>query len=67
MRGVCLTGSVLGRGAGIQIGDSKTDIECLVVCWQNLPLAVLQTVLPHKMYSKLVAGDEEAVGGDEGC
>jgi len=42
------------RGAGVQIGDNKADIACLVKCGENIPLAVLQTVLTSKMYSRIV-------------
>jgi len=38
----------------VQIGDNKADISCLVGCGENFPLAVLQSVLLPKMYSRLM-------------
>lgn len=42
------------RGAEVQIGDSKATISCLLSCGENFPLAVLQTLLPPQMYSKVL-------------
>eukprot|EP00092_Neocalanus_flemingeri_P046553 GFUD01052404.1.p1 GENE.GFUD01052404.1~~GFUD01052404.1.p1 ORF type:complete len:647 (-),score=285.05 GFUD01052404.1:100-2040(-) len=42
------------RGAEVQIGDSKSIISCLITCGEDIPLAVLQLVLPAAMFSKLV-------------
>jgi len=42
------------RGAEVQIGDSKSIISCLNSCGDNIPLAVLQRLLPASTFSKLV-------------
>jgi len=42
------------RGAEVQIGDSKSAISCLTSCGEDIPMAVLQLVLPNTMFSKLV-------------
>jgi TRIAD3 protein (E3 ubiquitin-protein ligase RNF216) len=42
------------RGSEVQIADSKSIISCLISCGENIPLPVLQTVLPALMFSKLV-------------
>jgi len=42
------------RGSEVQIGDSKSVISCLTGCGENIPVAVLQVVLPATMLSKLV-------------
>merc|ERR1719186_1842917 len=42
------------RGAEVQIGDSKAIISCLNSCGDNIPLAVLQRLLPASTFSKLV-------------
>jgi len=42
------------RGAGVQIGDNKATISCLLGCGEDFPLPVLQMVLPNQMYSKLL-------------
>jgi len=44
----------LRRGAGVQIGDQKTQISCLIACGSTFPLTVLQSKLSSLVFSRLL-------------
>ena len=42
------------RGAKVQIGENKSSISCLLSCGANIPLKVLEKLLPGLLFNKLV-------------
>ena len=42
------------RGAKVQIGENKPSISCLLSCGANIPLKVLEKLLPGLLFNKLV-------------
>ena len=45
--------SCVKRGAEVQIGENKVNIQCMLVCGAEMPYQALKGIISDKLYSKL--------------